>query len=265
MDAHEIGCRMGVMKRAWLGMTTYPVRDAVESGRLRRLRYGWYAVDGAHPDVATAVSMGGCLGCVDALRLHGVWTPPENSRLHVRLSRPKPGTQSCPSTQDIPIPSPVDHPRVAWASAQKCLGDDALVVAVTDSALRLGFLDRHDLGTMASRLRGSVDARAESGTESLVRFRLQRHGIRVRPQVHIPGVGRVDMVVGDRLIIECDSVAHHTSLENYHKDRRRDRISLVKGFLVMRLSWEDVMFHWDEVEQDILALVRGDRHRVRAA
>ena len=34
---------------------------------------------------------------------------------------------------------------------------------------------------------------------------LQQVRVQVRPQVQIPGVGRVDLVVGNSLIVECDT------------------------------------------------------------
>lgn len=65
------------------GVTRSQLRSAVSSGVLRRLRRGWYATTWADADVVTAVAAGGVLGCVSALRLHGVWVPPDR-RLHIR-------------------------------------------------------------------------------------------------------------------------------------------------------------------------------------
>lgn len=66
-------------------------------------------------------------------------------------------------------------------------------------------------------------------------------GFSVIVQPRIEGVGRVDLRVG-KLLIECDSKAHHTSMANYRNDRRRDRCALVRGWLKMRLTYEDVVY-----------------------
>lgn len=105
------------------------------------------------------------------------------------------------------------------------------------------------------------DGRAESGTESLARLRLRRRHLKVTPQVVIPGVGRVDLVVGNRLVIEVDSWAHHSSYEAYEHDRYRDLVLGELGYLVIRLTYRRVMHDWASAERSVMAMVgRGD-HR----
>lgn len=58
-----------------------------------------------------------------------------------------------------------------------------------------------------ARLRGTARSRFGSGTESIVRYRLHCLGIRVRTQVPLPGI--VDLLVGDKFVIECDSESYH--------------------------------------------------------
>lgn len=102
--------------------------------------------------------------------------------------------------------------------------------------------------------------RSESGTESLVRYRLRSRQIGVRPQVSIESAGRVDLLVGRRLVIEVDSVAHHTSTAAYRRDRRRDRRLAALGYLVVRLTYEEVMYEWDNVLADLLMIIRSGAH-----
>lgn len=101
---------------------------------------------------------------------------------------------------------------------------------------------------------------AESGTETLVRLKLRAGGIRVRPQMVIGGVGRVDLLIGARLVIEVDSREHHTSADAYESDRARDRKLTAMGYLVVRLSYRQVLHEWAEIEPDLLALIRRDAH-----
>lgn len=153
-----------------------------------------------------------------------------------------------------------------------CLSADD-VVACLDSVMNLGLATTDELRWMlppswakAQTLLDRCD-RAESGSESLVRLRLRRRNLRVRVQVRIEGVGRVDLLVGDRLVIEVDSRTHHTATAQYHSDRFRDQRLVELGYRVIRVTWEQVMFGWEPAEHAIMAAVhRGDhlwhgRHR----
>ena len=85
---------------------------------------------------------------------------------------------------------------------------------------------------------------------------LRRAGIRVRQQFHVPGVGYVDCLIGERLIIELDSMAHHADPT---ADRRRDALLSARGFRVLRFMYSQVMDRWPEVERAVLAAIsRGD-------
>lgn len=99
-----------------------------------------------------------------------------------------------------------------------------------------------------------------SGSETRVRRSLERRGVRVQPQYAIEGVGFIDMLVGDRLIIECDSVEYHTDAEAYARDRARDQACVQMGYLVVRLTYQDVMVRWEQTERLILDLIRQRVH-----
>lgn len=160
----------------------------------------------------------------------------------------------------------VDPPDVALAAAARCAGPEVVLVLM-ESIIHLGLMKRSDLLPALSGCPPKIMClinrcqASESGTETMVRDRLERRGVRVRSQVKIGDVGRVDLLVGRRLVIEVDSVAHHTSLENYHKDRLRDLRLLTLDYRVVRLTYEQVMSGWDEVEQYLLAIVRRGDHR----
>lgn len=163
--------------------------------------------------------------------------------------------------------SVVDDLETAVRSALRC-GDREALVVVLDSLLhrRLAMMD--ELRTWAAdapaRVRGVLavlDGRAESGTESMVRFRLWRRRVGVRIQVRVlPGM-RVDLLIGERLVIECDSREHHTDSAAYERDRERDRRLVARGFLVLRLSYRQIHEDWPAIERDILAIIRRGDHR----
>lgn len=105
------------------------------------------------------------------------------------------------------------------------------------------------------------DGRAQSGTESIARVRFRKAGIKVEVQVYVEGVGVVDMLIGERLIVECDSKQFHTGVENYQRDRDRDRRSTLDKYITLRLTYMDVMYRWNEVFADIRALIKRREHR----
>ena len=72
-------------------------------------------------------------------------------------------------------------------------------------------------------------------------------------------MGHVDVLIGDRLVLELDSREHHLG-KQYHEDRRRDLELTAQGFLVLRITYERVMFDWDSIERVILAVVRRGDH-----
>lgn len=255
------------------GVTKTQVDQLVDTGRLVRVRRGWYAVPAADAAVVRAVRLGGTLSCVSALQYYGVWVPPD-PRLHIRMSEHHQaravlpgGVHICP----LPIRSApgvaVDSLSTALLAAVRCLDDEGLVV-VMDSILNQRLMGRGDLVRLLTdaphrvqRLLREVDPNAQSGTESMVRFRLRRLGVKVQTQVFIEGVGRVDMLVGERLVIEADSRQHHTGVENYANDRRRGIVLLGGETYAARLTYEQVVFGWDEVQTQILRFVRRRAHR----
>ena len=131
-------------------------------------------------------------------------------------------------------------------------------LAVADSALRDGFsptrlhaLVRDAQGPNAVRMR-LIAARATPDAanpfESVLRaIALGVAGLRVRPQVSLRAgdsfLGRPDLV-DERLGIEleADSFAWHGDRAALHADARRYNGFAANGWLVLRFTWEDVMF-----------------------
>ncbi|GAA1480721.1 hypothetical protein GCM10009624_11610 [Gordonia sinesedis] len=102
--------------------------------------------------------------------------------------------------------------------------------------------------------------RAESGIESIVRLRLRARRIQVQVQVVIAGVGRVDLLIGRRLIVEVDGQEYHADRLRFETDRERDWVAAELGYLVIRLSYQQVIHHWSSAERSILAVVRRGDH-----
>ncbi len=67
---------------------------------------------------------------------------------------------------------------------------------------------------------------------------------------------RPDLVDDDLgVAIEADSFEWHGGRAALSKDARRYNLLVVGGWLVLRFSWEDVMFHPDYVREVLVAVV----------
>jgi very-short-patch-repair endonuclease len=156
----------------------------------------------------------------------------------------------------------------ALAQACRCqLPRDA--IATLESAWCLRLVDTQDIDAVFDRLprryrvlRRLLQPGAESGPETLVRLALRALGCRVKLQVAIDGVGRVDMVVDGWLIVECDSKAFHSSWEQQRADRRRDAAAARLGYVTLRLLAEDILFRHDETVELLRDVVRQVPRRI---
>ncbi|MBM7369303.1 type IV toxin-antitoxin system AbiEi family antitoxin domain-containing protein [Gordonia hydrophobica] len=245
----------------------------LKSGDLIRLRPGWFAIRSHDANVASAVRDGGVLTCVDALTFHEAWVPPgHDRRLHLRRNRGMRGkNKACtPLVGSLPTARcAVDSVEAALLCAARCLEMDEWI-AVCDSYLHSGATTFEDLkacfgdsGAVVREWLGRTDGRCMSGTESMTRVRLQSLGFDVVVQPAIPGVGLADLRVGI-LVLECDSMLYHSSKEDYERDRRRDRQTMIDGWLTLRLTYDDIIYGWDQTLADIRAITKRDRHRARS-
>lgn len=247
---------------------------AVTTGALVRLSRGWYATPSADTSVVRAVRARGRLGCMSAARLHGLWVPPD-PQIHVVRRR---GWEL-----EGPLPTPDGvrfHSVRRWSGAAavvsvwECLEqvvkhhDAETALVVVESVLNRGLITLADVTALTAGLpppRQRVLARAiptaESGSETRVRLWFERRGVPVRSQAVIAGVGRVDLLVGRSQIVELDSRAHHTGVDRYAEDRRRDLVVAPTEYRVLRLTYQDVWQQWAATEQVLALIVRRRRYR----
>jgi very-short-patch-repair endonuclease len=263
----------------------------IASGDLMRLRNGWFATRNANPEQLRAVRLGGRLTCVSALRQHRLWVMPD-SRLHVavngnasRLRSPDDRRKSWQDRSDVCLhwaesawksapDAAIDGVKASLAQLIRCVDRTSAIVTL-DSALNGTasggpLITSGDLTEILALLpakhatiAGLVDAKAQSGLETLARLRLRCRGLRVRTQAPVEGVGHVDVLIGDRLVLELDSRTHHLG-KGYETDRARDLELFRRGFIVLRVSYDSVMYHWQAVEDAILLAVRRGDHLRRA-
>lgn len=234
-----------------------------------RARRGHFVDANVHPDLLAAVAVGGSLTCVSALRLIGVFVQ-RSSGLHVHVAENAARLRRTPGNTNVRVHwrAPVE----TWSRGRACSSLlDALAhamqcqqpraaVATLDSALHRGLISRDDLDRLLHalprryRVLGRlVDARAESGPETLMRLLLRGVARDVQVQVLIAGVGRVDLLVNGWLVIECDSDAHHSGMNAHRVDRARDLALAARGYTSLRPMAADIMWRPDAV----LDAVRG--------
>jgi very-short-patch-repair endonuclease len=269
------------------GHSEYSRASAIRRGEIVRVRNGWFASPDAPPQVVRAVRVGGRLSCISALAHHGLWTMPDDL-LHVsvpanssRLRTPDDRQKSLdpravPSIaihwrrypSGAPSTSSVDSIGEAVAHLISCRDLDTAIVTI-DSALNKQLLSSARLGEILkwmpakyAHIANLVDPKSQSGLETLARLRLRRRGIRVRTQVEVSGVGHVDTLIGDRLILELDSRAHHLG-KNYELDRARDLVAIDHGYLPLRVTYQRVLHQWQSVEEVVLRIVRRGEHEWR--
>ena len=157
------------------------------------------------------------------------------------------------------------------------LPDSRAATAVADSALRSGY-SRERMLSLARDLRGpgsaparriaaAADHRAANPFESALRaIALDVAGLEVTPQVSLRHgrrfLGRPDLV-DERLgiVLEADSFEWHGGRQALARDARRYNLMVIHGWLVLRFSWEDVMFRPHEVRAVLEAAVAGRTER----
>lgn len=252
------------------------IRSLLRRGALIRVRQGWYSAPGLAEPVRRAARVGGLLTCARALDAHGIWSV-DDGRLHVavsarssRLRSPGNSASRLSASRDrgvrvhwltsAPAAGPaVADPITALSSLRSCATRE-LYLASLDSAL-------HRYPAMWDALAaaghpvgiGGIDGVCESGIETLFWLRMRKRRS-VQRQVVISGVGRVDFLVGSRLVIELDGRRYHDTASRFEEDRRRDALLSTRGFRVLRFSYRQVMDDWEDVEAAVLAAVRRGDH-----
>ena len=258
------------------GLSGSDITGAVRRGEIRRVRRAHYASPRAHPDAVAATRVGGRLAGLSAARSYGLWAGFDD-RCHVvvptNASRLRVITERGSTTPDVGEREVVVHWQDAghhrecwrvgllealrqvasWADRETAMAtlDTALDLGVVSSAqLSLAFADE----PAASRQR-AADARPGSGSgyESIVIRRLRAAGLRVRQQVVVPGVGRIDAKVEDYLFLEIDGSGFHDSPSARDADAIRDAALVALGRPVIRLRTRRIREDWPGCLADILA------------
>lgn len=277
--------RMGgiATRRALLRACTRQELDrALEVGDVVKLLRGRYAL----PDVGSAREAAhranGVVSHRSACLEHGWELKTVPRRPEVTVPRHRRLTKSRRAGTDVTWADLTDRDIDGIATSRDrtladCLRrlpwDEALTIA--DSALRHGFSPLR-LKMLAAKARGPGSAQmrrvareatqqAANPFESVARaIGLDVEGLDLRPQVSIYEpelLGRPDLVdTRLRILVECDSFEWHSSREALERDARRYTRLAVAGWIVIRLTYDDVMrnpAYVREVLMDALATRRA--------
>ncbi len=252
------------------GFTDHSIRSAVAGGAVRRIRRSWIVTKAASPMVVAAVATRGRLTCLSEARRLDLWTPPHEG-LHISV----PSSSSEPVRSGIVFhhsrgPMPVARRDVrepvvnVLAHISTCVArENALVV--WESAVRHGLVLADHLaripwsGPRARELASAASELADSGLETIVTSRLRPFGLRVRQQVWLDG-HQVDLLIGEKLIVQLDGFAHHSDAKDRRRDIAHDARLQLRGYTVLRFDYAQVMFGWNEVEHTILMAVAQGCH-----
>ena len=247
------------------GTTDRVLARAVDSGQLVRIKRGLVSLPDPDPAIRQALVAGGLITCVSAVKEHGLWGVKDPELLHLWVPHGHPvaaerhrgvlAGRRLPGAY-VPVLDAVLH-------ALRCRPPlEALVIA--ESAVRLGRVTVADLlgclqGPRNGPVRdvvGRIGYDAESPLEIIARELFRQVGLRVETQVRIEGVGRVDLLVEGRLIVELDGFDFHWTRTEFRKDRRRNNAGVLSGLPTLRYIYEDLMFDADRVVAEVARMAR---------
>lgn len=255
------------------------LRKAVEDGLVIRDGRGRYSLRSADEALHAANALAGTASHLSAAQLWG-WelkAPPDRPHVTVpRNRRIDPGRRRAAHVHWADL-APDDRRSPGLTSPLRTLTDCLttcpfdVALAVADSALRHETVSAGSLVAAANGLRGPgsgaarrvarlADGRAANPFESVLRATVTDiPGLCLVPQSWITEADfqvRPDLVDADlRLVLEADSHTWHSSREALRRDCRRYNALVLRGWTVLRFTWEDVMFQADDVRADVARFV----------
>ena len=253
---------------ARLGIDDAALRRAVRAGVLQPAR-GLYALPTAASDHVALLQRRQLLTCNSAAPFYRLWSVSSAGPVHVHHRRGEAFEGQAAHYGLLLEPHPY-RPVAALGDvlihALRCLTfAESLVMvecAVGRGDMTLGFLQDRLPGKRNGRARQVldwVDRGAESLLETLARTYFRQAGIKVEAQVYIEGVGYVDLLLEGTLIVELDG-RHHGEWAQVKKDQRRNNVSAVRGYSVLRYYYDDVVHHPALMLAEVLAVLgRGPR------
>lgn len=265
--------RAGIAHRddlARAGFTPRVIADEVAAGRARRVRRVWIALPHGDAELTRAAGLGGRVACLSVARRRGWWIPENvDTRPHLHF-RPHGRAEAFDGVSHwtkpvspVPPTSLLESVEDALAHIASCVDPETALV-VWESAIRTERLSLDALRRVrwtsraAAACADEADGLSDSGLETIAIVRLSRWGVPIRQQVFLAG-HPVDLLIGERLVVQLDGFAHHSSSKDRTRDLRHDAELRLRGFTVLRFSYAQVVHDWPAVERTIgRAIAAGD-------
>lgn len=252
------------------------------NGAIVRDARGRYSLPSASAALRAASRLSGVVSHVSAAQVHG-WevkhppalptvTVPRNRRVAPERREGVAVTWAHLAPPEVLSGRVTSYGRTVVDCAKHLPFDEALAIA--DSAMRHGNVTRSWLIELAGRMPDrhrerclrvalAADPRAANPFESVLRaIGLDIPELVLEPQVVISGEGfsvRPDLVDEERRVVaEADSFEWHGKRKALHADCHRYNALALDGWLVLRFSWEDVMFQPDYVRRCLLMASRRE-------
>lgn len=144
--------------------------------------------------------------------------------------------------------SPADS-RIMWESAMRV------------ESLSLEAVRRVEWPSAAARsCAATVTGLSDSGLETIAVVKLSRWGIPIRQQVVLAG-RPVDLLIGERLVVQIDGFEHHSTSAQRTKDVALDAELVLRGYTVLRFTYAQIVHDWDSVERTIARAIAAGAHR----
>lgn len=258
------------------------IAAALATGRIFRVRHGWYAATGTSDVIVRVIRVGGRLTGLAALKMLGMYLPPAYvtdiavPRNAAGLRDPANRRERLRASDGVRIhwvdPFRGDRPPAEWMTSE----DDALLcvlrhetrevaVACCDALLRYRNWDRSRLARVFELAPKRthpwlvlVDGRADAWGETVVRLRLRDAGIPFEPQASVLGVpGRFDGRVSAHVYVEVDGRQHDESWDgptesSFERDHEKDIALAIERGRCIRITYRQLGQSWP----DCLAAIR---------
>lgn len=207
--------------------------------------------------------------CVTAAERQGLWVP-ERGTWHVAAS-PHAGRFQVPARTVVHWSTPLvprqrdaveDDLSNALALIARCQPLETALV-IWESALNQGVVDAQALARLplpaaAREVLARARPFADSGLETIVIHRLRWLNLPMLPQAWVLG-HRVDLLIGERLVVQLDGASHTGARRT--SDIEHDAQLTLRGYHVLRFSYEQIMERWEQVQAIIMEAVAQGLHR----
>ena len=247
------------------GHSAHRLKRACAAGALIRPARGWIALPGTDSELIAAARAGMLLTCVSLAQRRGLWVrgsarlhlATRSSHAHVR------GGAHTAHTVHWGLPVRRREPFAVEDSIENALNYVATcqppeeALAIWESALHGGIVSRSALRRFpyrgaARELLEHCTPFSASGLETYVLRRIRLLRLHIVPQAVING-HRVDYLIERCVILEIDGATH--TGEQRDRDNRNDVIEALEGYLVIRVSYRQVLDDWPEVQRRIMDAV----------